>query len=243
MTLALQERKRNNLWVLMRLPSLVVIPVALLLPVLGKAQSTAPLQAIRLFLSPIRVDSGYRLTPNGYSGGTHVEQNEEHRDSARVASVIGVATRKIDTWNGVQFVSPPLAGPFELSGVFSGRLELISNKQNFDYEISLYELTPDGDYVLVSSYSTQPSAGGERSHRMSLQPGIRQFVDYSNAGFASRLIQNDSRLVVLLTILRSPDTEITGTGSVSGATADTTNAPLKVGWYGNSYIDLGVRHL
>jgi hypothetical protein len=225
----------------MRLPSWVVILA--LLPVLGKAQSTASLQPIRLYLSPIRVDSGYRLTPNGYSGATHVEQNEERRDSARVASVIGLATRKIDMWNGVQFVSPPLAGPFELSGNFSGRLELISNKQNFDFQISLYELTPDGDYVLISSYSTQPNAGGERSHRMSLQPGIRQFVDYNSAGFASRLIQNNSRLVVLITILRWPGTEIAGAGAVSGMIADTTNAPLKIGWYGNSYIDLRVRHL
>ncbi|MFL5483600.1 MAG: CocE/NonD family hydrolase C-terminal non-catalytic domain-containing protein [Gemmatimonadaceae bacterium] len=199
-------------------------------------------QSIRLYLSPIRVDSGYRLTPNGYSGATHVEQNEERQDSARVASVIGTPTRKIDTRNGVQFVSPPLAGPFELSGVFSGRLELISNKQSFDFEISLYELTPSGDYVLVSSYSTHQAALVEGARHMSLQPGIRQFVDFNTAGFASRLIQNGSRLVVLVTLLISPKNQIAAANGIADLTTDSTNVPLKIGWYGNSYIDLRVRH-
>ncbi len=197
-------------------------------------------EPIRLYLSPIRVDSGYRLTPNGYGGATHVEQNIERRDSTRVASVIGVPTRKIDTWNGVQYVSPALAGPFELSGVFSGRLELISNKPIFDFEISLYELTPSADYILISSYTTRSTGTGERPQQMSVQTGIRQFVDYSNAGFGSRLIQNGSRLVVLITLI-SPDTA-NGAAPVGDLTADTA-APLKIGWYGNSYIDLRVRHL
>src|SRR4051812_43132589 len=145
---------------------------------------TAAGQPIRLYLSPIRIDSVYRLTPFGYSGGTHVEQNildfTERGDSARVVPAVGTGTRRIDTWNAVQFVSPPLAGPFELGGFFSGRLELISNKQDFDFRISLYELTPSGDYVLSSTYSTQANAAADLLHRPPLQLRTRQYRDYAS---------------------------------------------------------------
>src|SRR4051812_45775584 len=96
-------------------------------------------QPLRLYLSPIRVDSGYRLTPNDYSGATHVQQTVDFadlRDSARVAPVVGVPTRLINTWNSVQFVSPQLAGPFDLSGFISGHFDLITNKPDFDFQIT-----------------------------------------------------------------------------------------------------------
>jgi len=214
----------------------------------SSADTAAAGQTLRLYLSPIRVDSGYRLAPNGYSGATHVEQNvnfAERPDSTRVAAVMGVPTRAIDTWNGVQFVSPALAGPFRLSGSFSGRLELITNKPDFDFQVSLYELTSAGDYILVSSYSTQETVVGEALPRAALQPGIRQYRDYQSGHFASRTIQNGSRLVVLITILKSPDgapnaaAVNAGVPNVSDGTGD--GVPLlKVGWYGDSFIELHV---
>src|SRR2546423_12745343 len=96
-----------------------------------RAQSidTAIAGPLRLYLSPIRVDSGYRLTPNAYNGATHVQQIvdfADRRDSARVSPAIGTVSRTIDTWNGVQFVSPQLAGPFELTGTLSGHLDFIT---------------------------------------------------------------------------------------------------------------------
>ena len=195
---------------------------------------TAGVIQLRLYFSPIRVDSGYRLTPYSYSGTTHVEQTvnfAERPDSVHVTPVVGVAARSIDTWNGIQFVSPQLAGPFELSGAFCGRLDLRTNKQHFDFQISLYELTPSGDYILVSQYSNQRAAG-DSSHRILLQPGSRQHLDYASDARTSRTIQNGDRLVVLLSILREADTSL----------ADATEL-LRVGWYGESYIELRVRHL
>jgi hypothetical protein len=192
---------------------------------------TVRYQQLRLYLSPIRVDSGYRLTPNGYSGATHVQQNVDFsdlRDSARVAPVVGVTTRVIDTWNGVQFVSPQLAGPFELSGLFSGHLDFITNTPEFDFQISLYELSPNNDYVLVSTYSTQDTAAND-SRRALLQLGVRQHIDYQSARFPARVIHNGSRLVILITILRQPNIQI-----------DDSMEPLRISWYGESYLELGV---
>jgi uncharacterized protein len=184
--------------------------------------------SVRLYLSPIRVDSAYRLTPNGYSGGTHVEQSlnfEDRGDSPAIVSVVGVPTRAIDTWNEVQFVSPALAGPFELAGTFSGRVEVVTNKPDFDFEISLFELTPQRDYILVSTYSSRSDTVAKTSHREPLQPGIRQYRDYRSASFPSRMVPDGSRLVVSITILKPADP-----------------VALKIAWYGDSYIDLHVRH-
>ena len=232
--------------------------VALLatLAALASAQQQAPhkecsadtgrgAESIRLYLSPIRIDSGYRLTPNGYSGATHVGQTvdfAEHAESLRVVSIVGMPTRRIDTWNAVQFVSPPLAGPFELSGLFSGQLEFITNKRDFEFQISLYELTPNGDYVLSSTYSTLPTPPGALAVRAPLQPRIRQHRDYESACFPRRLIQNGSRLVVLIAILKPPEANSATRREVSDSTTGDQNEPLKISWYGDSYIELRVRH-
>ncbi len=203
-------------------------------------------QRLRFYLSPIRVDSGYRLTPNGYSGGTHVEQNvdlADRSDSNRVAPGGGVISRAIDTWNGIQFVSAPLPGPFELSGLFSGQLDFITNKQDFDFQISLYELTSSGDYVLLSTYWARASGVRDLSHRMLLRPGIREHLDYKSVRLTSRLIGKGSRLVVLINIIKQPDMQINyGTGKdVSDETIADAREPLKISWYGDSYIDLPIR--
>ncbi len=203
-------------------------------------------QRMRFYLSPIRVDSGYRLSQSGYSGGTHVQQNvdfADRSDSDRVAPGGGVVARAIDTWNGITYTSASLPGPMELSGLFSGRLDFISNKRDFDFQISLYELTSSGDYVLLSTYWTRASAVRDVSHRTLLEPGVRESLDYQSVRLTSRLLQTGSRLVVLISILKQPDIQINyGTGGdVSDETVADAKEPLQINWYGDSYVDLPVR--
>ncbi|HJQ12701.1 MAG TPA: CocE/NonD family hydrolase C-terminal non-catalytic domain-containing protein, partial [Gemmatimonadaceae bacterium] len=140
----------------------------------------------------------------------------------------------IDTWNAIQFVSPQLAGPFELSGSFSGRVDLITNKPHFDFQISLYELTSSGDYNLVSLYSTR-SARTDSSQNTPLQTGVRQNLDYASDSRTSHTVQNGSRLVVLISILKEPNTS-----NGEGVGLDASEL-LRIRWYGESYIELHVR--
>lgn len=125
----------------------------------------------------------------------------------------------------VHFAPAQQSVPRIEAGTFSGRLELVTNKPDLDFEISLFELTPERDYILVSTYSSRSDTVGEASHREPLQPGIRQYRDYRSASFPSRMVPNGSRLVVSITILKPADP-----------------VPLKIAWYGDSYIDLHVRH-
>jgi predicted acyl esterase len=157
----------------------------------------------------------------------------------------GVVDNAIDSWNGVAFVSNPLQSPIELSGLFSGRLEFITNKKDFDINISLYELTSKHEYVLLSTYWTRASAIGEGTlvTRRLLTPGQRQHLDFKSVRLTSRQLKAGSRIVVLLNIIKQPDMQINyGTGKdVSDETIADGKEPLEIRWFGDSFVELPIR--
>jgi hypothetical protein len=59
----------------------------------------------------------------------------------------------------------------------------------------------------------------------------------------SRQLQSGSRLVMILGVNKRPDREINyGTGNdVSEETVADGRIPLKIQWYGDSYIDIPIR--
>ena len=131
----------------------------------------------------------------------------------------------------------------ELSGLFSGRLEFIVNKKDFDINISLYELTAKQEYVLLSVYWARASGVGSLVERRLLTPGKRERLDFESVRLTSRKLQSGSRLVVLLNIIKQPDLQINyGTGKdVSEETIADAGEPLQIKWFGGSYIDVPVR--
>jgi hypothetical protein len=216
------------------------------LPVVAKramADTTTGQRPLRLYLSPIRVDSGFRLTPNSYSGTTHVEQNvafgPRPDSGVRLAPVVGVPVRAIDTWNAVQFVSPPIPAALELSALFSGHLDFITNRRAFDFQISLYELTPDSNYVLLSTYVSHWSDAGDSSVTL-LQSTTRRSLDFRSDNPARSEIHNGSRLVVLITIVKPAYHNVAD--DVGRMEIADTMQPLTVGWYGESYIQLQIHN-
>jgi len=58
----------------------------------------------------------------------------------------------------------------------------------------------------------------------------------------SRVLQPGSRIVVLINVLKEPDMQINyGTGKdVSDETIAAAGEPLKIQWFGDSFIDLPV---
>ncbi|MCP3166958.1 hypothetical protein [Myxococcus qinghaiensis] len=56
----------------------------------------------------------------------------------------------MDARNGFTFVSEPLDAPVELSGLFSGQLDFITNKKDFDFNVVLFERTPQGEFIYLS---------------------------------------------------------------------------------------------
>ena len=147
---------------------------------------------------------------------------------------------ELDNWNGIEFLSEPLTKPAELSGLFSGRLDFVANKKDFDFEIDLYELTPHGDYVQLASYWSRASYVGDRSNRRLLSAGKRQRLNFQSVRLMSRQLPQGSRVVAVVKVIKEPGREINyGTGKdVSAETIQDAKAPLDIHWYNDSYLDL-----
>ncbi|HEY2675933.1 MAG TPA: hypothetical protein VGI65_03120, partial [Steroidobacteraceae bacterium] len=138
----------------------------------------------------------------------------------------------------------PLTKPMEFSGLFSGRLDFTVNKMDMDLNITLYELLANGDYVRLFSptYEFRASYARDRVHRHLLKAGERQELTYKSERLTSRQLQKGSRLVMVLGISKRPDREINyGTGGdVSEESISDGRAPLKIEWYGDSYVEIPV---
>jgi putative CocE/NonD family hydrolase len=203
-------------------------------------------RTLRYYLIALRSEDAYRLSERNPQTATTVMQTIDFADRTDVdrrSPGGGVVDSAIDTWNGVAFVSNPIQISTDLSGLFSGRLEFVTNKKDFDINIALYELTPKREYVLLSTYWARASAIGDLTQRRLLTPGKREHIDFKSVRLTSRQLQPGSRLVVLLNIIKQPDFQISyGTGKdVSDETIADAGEPLQVKWFGDSFIDLPVR--
>jgi putative CocE/NonD family hydrolase len=203
-------------------------------------------QSLRFHLSAEQTGETYQLSARKPSGETFVPQRVDLADRTDIDRVFpggGIVDKDLNHWNGVVFASDPLLKPTELSGLFSGRLEFVTNKKDLDFSVELYELTAKGEYVALSTYMARASYVRDRGQRQLLTPGQRQRLDFRSGRLTSRKLQPDSRLVVVLSVLKSPGAQINyGTGKdVSDETIADAGEPLTVRWFGDSFIDIPVR--
>jgi predicted acyl esterase len=171
-------------------------------------------------------------------------------DSAERGMIVDQA---LDSWavadtllrigSAIRWTSDPLPAAVEVSGLFSGRLEFIANKRDFDVSVTLYERTTAGQYIHLAYYWTRASYAADRSRRSLLKPGRREHFAFQSGRFTSRSVQAGSRLVVVLGILKQPWEQINyGTGKdVSDETIADAREPLEVRWLRESYVRLPTR--
>jgi predicted acyl esterase len=200
---------------------------------------------LRFHLSSVRSGDGYLLSQRQPVGDASIPQTVNLADRADVDRVVpggGIVDKAIDTWNGIEFVSEPLTPAIELSGLFSGRLDFITNKKDFDFTIQLYELTPKGAYVQLSYILQRASYIKDRSHRQLLTPERRMRLYFKSERLTSRQFQAGSRLVVVLSIVKESDIQINyGTGKdVSDESIVDAKDPLFIKWFDDSVINIPV---
>jgi putative CocE/NonD family hydrolase len=156
-----------------------------------------------------------------------------------------IISKSLATHNATTFVSEPFTQPTEFNGVFSGRFDVKVNKMDMDLNITLYELMAGGEYVRLFSptYEFRASYAQDRTHRRLLRAGERQMLTFESERMTSRQFQTGSRLVIVLGVNKRPDREINyGTGKdVSEESIIDGKIPLKIRWYGDSYLDIPVR--
>jgi uncharacterized protein len=202
---------------------------------------------LRFYLSGRRDGDHRTLSPRRPVGGdTAVTLTVDLKDRSDVDRNVpggGVLDTAIDTSNGIAFVSDPLAGSPEVSGLYGGRLELVTKKKDFDFSVSLYELRPDGRYMQIPPYQSRASFVEDVGRRRLLTPGKRERLVFTSIRLASCRFQPGSRLVLVLGVIKNPGQQINyGTGKdVNAETIADAGEPLTIHWLAGSYIDLPVR--
>jgi putative CocE/NonD family hydrolase len=204
-------------------------------------------KSLRLYLDGAVVGANHRLISHKRSNDNFVLQAVNFLDRADAAWTppSAIISRSLAPRHGTIFVSDPLTKVTEFNGLFSGRLDFVVNKMDMDINITVYELLAGGDYVRLFSptFEFRASYAGDRTHRQLLKAGERQELAFKSERLTSRQLRAGSRLVVVLGINKRPDREINyGTGGdVSEESIADGKIPLKVRWYGGSYIDVPVR--
>jgi putative CocE/NonD family hydrolase len=203
-------------------------------------------RALRFHLRNERSGSAHRLGEQKPASGMFVTQTIDLADRTDIDRVSpssgGIVDKALDTWNSIAFVSDPFKEPTEVSGLFSGHLDFVTNKRDFDFGIALYELTTAGDYIALSYFKTRASHAADNSRRRLLVAGRPQQLDFRSGRLTSRQFQTGSRLVVLLGVIRDPYAQINyGTGKdVSDETIADAGQPLQIQWSGESFVDIPV---
>jgi predicted acyl esterase len=201
----------------------------------------------RFFLDAATAGDGHVLAQRRSARPGFIRQTVSLTDRSDAAwtAPFNVLGKELSLHNGVKFVSDPLPQPLELNGLFSGRLDFTVNKMDMDVYVALYELTPAGDYLELFDppFEFRASYARDRVHRHLLKAGERQQLEFRSDRLTSRRLQAGSRLVVVLGVNKRPDQEINygGGDDVSVESVEDGKAPVKIRWYGDSYIDFPVQ--
>ncbi|MFK3651043.1 CocE/NonD family hydrolase [Lysobacter enzymogenes] len=188
-------------------------------------------------------DGRYAFLARAAASDAYAEQVVDLRDRSDAERIVpggGIVDPELDTALSAVFVSEPFARAQEFSGLFSGRLEASTNKRDFDFNISLYELMPDRRYFELSRYQSRASYVDDVSRRRLLEPGRRTVLSFEAGRATSKRMQAGSRLVAVVSVLRNPQQQINyGSGKpVAAESVADAGEPMRVRWYGGSYLEI-----
>jgi len=96
----------------------------------------------------------------------------------------------------------------------------------------------------IPPYQSRASYVADVTHRRLLTPGARERLDLQSIRLASHLCRAGSRLVMVLSGVRSPGQQINyGTGKeVSEETIADAGEPLTIHWSNRSWLELPVTY-
>ena len=201
---------------------------------------------VREYLSAERRGEHYMLRRGAPGPDSSVGLTVDLRDRSDVDRIVpggAVEDTAIDTANAIVYVSDPFAQSTEIGGFFSGHLDFVTNKTDFDFAVSLFELTTRGKYLQLPPFQTRASYATDISHRHLLTPGTLQHLDFTSIRLISHRMHAGSRLVAVVSIIKNPGQEIDyGTGgTVRDESIADAGKPLHIIWRTSSYLDIPVR--
>lgn len=199
---------------------------------------------VTLYLAGERQNGRYRFTSTK-STAAEIPLRVDLADRGDVDRVVPgglLVDREIDTVNAVTFTSDPFPAATEIAGLFSGHLEFITNKRDFDFYVQPYEWTASGEYRQLPPYQSRASYVSDLTTRHLLTPGQRQTIDFQSIRLAAHEMRPGSRLVIVLGVIKNPGQQINfGSGKhVIDETIADAGPPLEIRWLPESYLNIPV---
>lgn len=162
------------------------------------------------------------------------------RDSGNSYYPWPIVTKQIEPGTGKLYISEVFSTETEFSGQFSARLDIRTNKKDFDLSVVLYEQQADGRYVHLAYYLGRASYAKDMTKRQLLTPGQIESIPVVRSRMGSKLLKPGSRLVVLVNVNKNDFAQINyGSGKdVSTETIADANEPLTVEWLNSSVVTI-----
>ncbi|HEY2581121.1 MAG TPA: CocE/NonD family hydrolase [Mucilaginibacter sp.] len=200
---------------------------------------------LKFYLSNVRSGDHYILSSQKQVKSGFLTETVDFADRKTSNTFYHVDTivyNKLDTSNGLSFISEPLNKPMSINGCFFGETKAAINKKDMDYNINLYELMPNGKYFYLSYFMGRASYASDHGTRRLLKPGVIETIPFTNTYLTSKKLEKGSRIVIVISVNKSRDNQINyGTGKeVSSETIADAKTPLQVKWYNSSVIKIPV---
>ncbi|BAH39974.1 putative hydrolase [Gemmatimonas aurantiaca T-27] len=199
-----------------------------------------------------------RLYPTAARDGAHFTLDtarKDHPGIVRIANMADRTTQHVGYYpvnvlgpvpefgDALTFVSAPFSAPTEVSGAISGSLEVITNTRDFDFNVVLYELLPDGRVFHLSYYLGRASHVRDLAQRKLLVPGQQTTLPFTRSRMTSRRMQAGSRLLLVIDVNKDAGHQVNhGTGGdVSAERASDAVTPMSLRLMPGSFVDVPVR--
>ncbi|HEU4458899.1 MAG TPA: CocE/NonD family hydrolase [Methylibium sp.] len=200
---------------------------------------------LRLYLDASRRDGPHRLSPSVPAGPGRARLSVDLADrrDAQTPGPDALRSKQLNRRNAIAFVGEPLAADTEIDGRLRASLDITPSRQDLDLNVSLYEQTAGGDFLLLfEPYDLRASYAGHRTYRRLLRAGERQTVAFTAERVTARKLAAGSRLVLVVGINKRPDRQINhGSGKdVNSETLaeDAGGRPLRVRWHERSFVEI-----
>ena len=201
-------------------------------------------EKVKLFLSNVENGAFYRLSPNKAQTLAYLEQevNFKDRNAWNNSSYPDPIITDQVGGTGFLFISEPLEEPLLVNGSFLGELNVEINKKDFDFGVTLYEVTPDQTYFHLSYIVGRASYADDITQRKLLTANRLERIPFSNTHLVSKKLSKGSRLLIYVDVNKNPFSELNyGTGKiVTEETIKDANEPLIVKWYNSSFVEIPV---
>jgi uncharacterized protein len=159
-----------------------------------------------------------------------------NREEQHHAASWRVINQKLESPNGIVFLSEPFQHAQAFAGSIKGHFSIAINKKDVDIGFKLYEVKPNGETFKLGRYIGRASYAEDMGKRQLLKPGVKTKVSIVNSVMTAKLIGKGSRLALIVNVNKNPGAQVNmGTGKdVSEETIEDAGEPLQIKWFNDS---------